>query len=259
MKRPRNAERAMIGIAWGVLLIIVGLTIAVIAATANAQSQPGDTPPPMPDVFEVGLISASITCPPSVEACSVLVLDVSGTSPGERRLEFRPSVPTAAIRYDSGGELIYVWIKKARPYAAWWTVTTRDDVATDEVRFTVLPVGDEPPPDPDDPDDDPSPEDAAFMDYIRNLTEEVRADNQEEVAATFRGIAARIDAGNLQASRAIEGATVKALFGPSEKVNGEWRAWWMSLKNHLIHAKALDSDAEWSRHYRLIARSLDDD
>lgn len=246
----------------GRILIALALLIGfcVLVNTVPGQ-QPGDTPPPMPavDVFETGLLSASITCDPSVEACSVLVLDVSGTSAGERTLRFAPSVPQAAIYHDSNGQTITVWIRKPGSYGVLWSVSNDEGEAGAGISVLVTAAGDEPPPGPDDPDDDPSPEDAAFMDYIRNLTEEVRADNHGKVAATFRDIAKRIDAGNLQASRAIEAATVRALFGAGGKENKAWRPWWMSLKNHLIHAKALDSDAEWSRHYRLIARAVEDE
>lgn len=245
-----------------VAVVVGSVLFCILAGPANAQPpQPGDTPPPMPDVFEVGLLSASITCPPSVAACSVLVLDVSGTSPGERTLRFAPTVPQAAIRYDSGGELIYVWVRKPGSYGVLWSVTNDDGEAGAGASFMVLARGDEPPPDPDDPDnpdDDPSPEDAAFMDYVRGLIDE-EAPDRDTVAATFRGIAGRIDAGELRGSQAIKQATLKGLFGKDGKQNPAWWEMNTAVWDHLLNAKALDSDAEWSRHYRLIARAVEDE
>lgn len=140
-----------------ILMMVLTGTFVVFAITGAAlfgqPPQPGDTPAPVvdssPDVFEVGLVSASITCPQKVAACSVLVLDVSGTSQGKRTLRFSPSVPDTAIQYDSDGDTIYVWIRKAGSYGVLWDVRNGDGKAGDGTGFMVLSAnGDNPiPPD----------------------------------------------------------------------------------------------------------------
>ena len=236
------------------------ILIGVVASHVFAQLplQPGDTPAPVvdgPDPFEAGLIEAYMDGPAKVEACSVLVLDVSGTSKGKRTLKFHPSVPDAAVQHDSSGDTIYVWIKKARPYAAWWAVSNASGVATAEIRFTVTPAGEPPVDPPGVPPPDPG--DAAFLKYVRELTAEVEAANHGDIADLFLGIADRIASGDLKTSRPIESATVGALFGPEGTEAPAWREWWLKLWPHMVNVLRVDTPKDWERHYRLVAKGVE--
>ena len=246
---------------WQILsYVITAVVVAGWATLAFGQPpQPGDTPAPVvdsPDVFEVGLIEAYLEAPAAVEACSVLVLDVSGTSKGKRTLVFHPSVPDTAVQHDSDGDTIYVWIKRARPYAAWWAVSNASGVATAEIRFVVTPAGEPPPDDPGDPP--PKPGDTAFLKYVRGLVPE-EADNHDTVADVFRGIAKRIEAGELRGSEAIKQATILAFFGASAELNREWWAFNTTLREYMLNTLKLDTDKEWARHYRLIGKAVSDE
>lgn len=259
--------KTRIAYAIAVLLGIVLAYVVTVTCLYAQPPQPGDTPAPVvdgPDVFESGLLTASISCRPTVQAGSVLVLDVSGTSAGDTELIVRPAVPSGAFQRDSDGIHVYVWISRTGHYRAWWAVTSGRDIETAEVAFEVV-AGDV----PDDPDEPP--EDTAFRKYVRELLADVEAANHAEVAATFRGIADRIDppgyrdadgvwhgkAADLKTSKPIETATVAALFGANAESHAEWAGWWLSVWDHMRVDLRLSNPKDWAEHYRAIAEELE--
>lgn len=242
------------------IVFIVAVFLFCLSVALGIPPQPGDTAAPVVDApgpFETGLVEAYLEAPAFVEACSVLVLDVSGTSSGKRTLVFHPSVPQSAVQHDSDGDTVYVWIKKARPYAAWWAVSNASGVATAEIRFTVTPAGEPPPDDPGDPPPRDDPKDAAFLKYVRELTAETEAANHGDIADVFLGIAERIDSGDLKTSKPIEAATVRALFGPKGKEAPAWRQWWLKLWPHMVDDLRLMTPKGWAKHYRLVAKGVE--
>lgn len=244
-------------------LVIASLVLAYIAGIAAAQQpQPGDTPAPV--VLPSGGLYASIDCPEVVQAGAVITFDVSGTSAGDVEIEIlhvsapgRPAVPTRAIVFDTGDELVYAWIAATGHYVALWTVIDGPHRDMDAAAFEV--TGEAPPDDPgDDPDDpdDPPPDDTAFTKWVHAESEKVRAANHSEVAATFQTLAARITAGELRGSAAIQTATKEALFGKGGTANPAWGPFYNVVFPYMLNELKLSTQAAWASHYRQVAAGV---
>lgn len=241
--------------------LLAALFLGQLAAELCGQLpiQPGDIPAPV--VEASGGLTASVTCPRQVKAGSVLVLDASGSSTGETELIIRPTVPSGAVYWDSDGQHVAVWIARTGHYKAILIVTAGSDIETDAVAFEVVgsdvPIPPEDPPNGDDPPDDP-PADDAFTKRVKALTLEVEgASNHETVAAMFRGLAGKIDAGDLLGSKVILAATKEALFGPGGTENAAWGSWWAMMRPYLLDELRLSTQEAWSEHYKAIAAVVD--
>ncbi len=250
------------------LCLAGAIILGYLSSIAFGQPpQPGDVPAPVvkgPDVFEVGLdaeLTALITGPTTARAGAIIAFDVSGSSDVGQQLVFRPSVADDTIVWDTAPKwdpdapaLVYATIAKPGHYWAFWSVETQHAAAVALWEFDVV-AG----PPPDDPDD-PPPGDAEFLAYVKALTEKVEAENHRDISAIFRGLAARIDKGELRASLAIQQATLRAVFGPPPEVmNPEWKPWFADLFAYLLNVKRLATPKDWARYYRLVARGVSDD
>ena len=249
------------------ICVIVGwaaFVLAYLVAQASGQ-QPGDTPAPVVDAFETGLLTAKITCKPTVQAGTWHILDISGSSTGETELIIRPAVPSGRIYRDSNGIHIAVWMDRTGHYGALWVVSPGPGEVVDAVAWDVV-AGDV----PEDPDA-PPPGDTAFARYVREMLAEVEAADHDTVAATFRDLADRIgsvnpdtgkfEPGDLQSSTPIKVATLRALFGEEGTSRPEWSAWWEKvwkymIDGHLDDPRIADQKA-WATAYREIAGVLD--
>ncbi len=212
--------------------------------------QPGDVPAPVVDVFETELLSASITCEPTVRAGAVITFDITGTSDADIELLVRPGVSDDAIVFDTGGEYVYAWIAREGNYAAMLVVTAGRDVATKRVYFEVTAAG-SPPGDPPDP-----PPDNVFLEFVIEAVAEVEAANHREVAATFRSLADRIDRGELTKSIPIQAATEAALFGPKKTANATWVGFYNAVFREMLEEMHLGLPAQWSAAFRTIAKGV---
>ncbi len=217
--------------------------------------QPGDTAAPV--VQASGGLYASIDCPEVVQAGAVIAFDVSGTSEGNVEIEIlhvsapgRPAVPERAIVFDTGDELVYAWIAAPGHYVVLWTVLDGPDRDMDAAAFEVTEADiPEPPP-------DPPPTDTAFTKWVHAESEKVRAANHETIAATFRALAKRIDAGELRGSAAIQTATKTALFGASGTQNAAWGPWWNVVFPKMLNELRLSTQSQWSSHYKQVASGV---
>lgn len=235
------------------IYLFVAVALGYMCSIAFGQPlQPGDIAAPVvkgPDVFETGLLSASITCPGQVQAGSVLVLDVSGTSAGDAELILRPEVPSGAVYRDSNGIHIAVWIVRTGHYVALWVVTAGKDISTDTVAFEVV-AGDVPDDPPEPPPDD------EFVEFIAEALEKVEAANHAEVAAIFRALADRIDRSELRLSEQIQIATEAALFGPQKKLKREWVGFYNAVFREMLVGMNVGLPEHWSAAFRTIAREV---
>lgn len=246
------------------LWLILPIVGVILQLHVFAQPpQPGDTPAPEvdgPDVFETGILTASITSPATVRAGAIITFDVSGTSDGDVELtitpdfpEDAPELPQDAFAWDSSGSLIYVAIPVAGRYTAIWRVDTVEDVAIDAVKFVAVGSGVPIPPRPP----GPSPGDTAFVKWVRVETEKVRATNHAEVAATFRSLANAITANELQGSAAIQTASKEALFGTDGTENAAWGPWWNVVFSRMLKTDRLMTQGQWSAAYRDVAKGIE--
>ena len=231
------------------ICLFAAAALGYLCSIAVGQSQPGDVAAPVVDVFETGLLTASITCEPTVRAGAAVTFDVSGTSDGDLELLIRPGVPDDAIVFDTGGEAVYAWVAREGNYAAVWVVTDGRDVATDTVYFEVVAGVPPTPPPPPPPDDE-------FVAFVGKALEEVEAANHAEVAATFRAVADRIDRGELRLSEQIRLATEAALFGPKKTLNKEWVGFYNTVFREMLVEMNLGLPEQWSAAYKTIAKEV---
>lgn len=128
------------------------------------------------------------------------------------------------------------------------TVTLQ--IVGDRVILTVagdaVPI---PPPGPDPPDN-------AFTKWVAGETAKVEATNHDEIGATFRALATRIDAGDLRGSAAIQSATKAALFGPEATLNAEWGPWFNTVFPYMLNTLRLVTQQQWAAHYRMVGKAV---
>lgn len=240
------------------LALLIGLCV-LVNTVPGQPPQPGDVAAPVVDVFETGLLTASITCEPTVRAGEFITFDITGTSDVHVELLIRPGEPHGAVAFDTGWRfdpdaprLAYTWVVKAGNYAAILIVTDGRDVVIKTVYFEVT-AGDTPPPGDDPPD--PPPDDK-FVAFIGKALEKVEAANHAEVAATFRALANRIDRRELRLSEQIQRATEAALFGPQKTLNREWVGFYNAVFGEMLDGMNLGLPEHWSRAFKTIAKEV---
>lgn len=253
-----------------VCYLIIAACVALWASQAFGQLplQPGDTPAPVVQMesnvessAEHGELTASITGPETARAGSIIAFDVSGSSDEGQELQFRPHVPDDAIRWDSGGEIVYAAIGRPGHYTAVWSVETEHaaDVATWE--FEVV-EGDPPDTDDDPPDSGitrsqvekwlgaiPA---AAREETVTNPTDGSKLTRQQAVGRTFTEVGkVTRKLGSAQATVVMLRTGLEASYGNRAK---EWEAFAVPMFAAL---EGLDDAAEWERALLLVGEVLE--